>query len=154
MCVYLYMKYTVLFNRGGRFISSLLFKVRERLLLTNTDWTIRCECLYYYSGGVSHQLSATRLLSSPEGSRHPLDGGGWPPWGGTAGAGGAVGADSYSSLHRGTSATTADGAYGSGGRSSGVRLGHHSGFWGCFRACQARIHHSIAKRKVRLYTYV
>ncbi|GLV36967.1 uncharacterized protein CBL_02200 [Carabus blaptoides fortunei] len=103
----------------------------------------------YLSGGVSHQLSATRLLSSPDGSRHPLDGGGWPPWGGTAGPVG--GADSYSSLHRGTSATTAEAAYGSAGRSAG----HHSGIWGCFRACQARIHHSIAKRKVeqgvRLY---
>ncbi|XP_065166321.1 43 kDa receptor-associated protein of the synapse homolog [Atheta coriaria] len=28
----------------------------------------------FISGGVSHQLSATRLLSSPDGSRHPLDG--------------------------------------------------------------------------------
>lgn len=81
--------------------------------------------LFHYSGGVSHQLSATRLLSSPEGSRHPLDGldQTWP-WN-----------DSYSSLHRDTYTE--------------VRVPRRPVFtWGCFRACRAKIHQSLAKRKV------
>ncbi|RZC32644.1 Rapsyn N domain containing protein, partial [Asbolus verrucosus] len=79
----------------------------------------------FTSGGVSHQLSATRLLSSPDGSRHPLDGLEqiWP-WN-----------DSYSSLHRDTYTE--------------VRTPRPPVFtWGCFRACRARIYQSIAKRKV------
>ncbi|KAJ8978857.1 hypothetical protein NQ317_009001 [Molorchus minor] len=82
--------------------------------------------------GVGHQLSATHLLSSPDGSRHPMDGPEqiWP-WNG-----------SYSSLHRDTY--------------SEVRTPRPSrSSWGCFKACRARIHESIAKRKVdqglRLY---
>ncbi|GJQ81794.1 hypothetical protein Trydic_g5975 [Trypoxylus dichotomus] len=80
----------------------------------------------HYSGGVSHQLSATRLLSSPEGPRHPLEGfdRSWT-WG----------ADSFSSLHRDTYME--------------VRTPRPSVFtWGCFRACRAKIHHTLAKRKV------
>lgn len=78
-----------------------------------------------FSVGASHQLSATRLLSSPDGSRHPPDGiePAWP-WN-----------DSYSSLHRDTYMevrTT---------RAPRITLG-------CFQACRARIHHSLAKRKV------
>ncbi|XP_060534207.1 43 kDa receptor-associated protein of the synapse homolog [Cylas formicarius] len=76
-------------------------------------------------GGVSHQLSATRLLSSPDGSRHPLDGidHAWP-W-----------HDSYSSLHRDTYTE--------------VRTPRPPVFtFGCFQACRTKIHHSIAKRKV------
>lgn len=82
---------------------------------------------YYCRGGVSHQLSATRLLSSPEGSRHPLDGfeRSWT-WG----------ADSFSSLHRDTYME--------------VRAPRPNVFtWGCFRACRAKIHHTLAKRKVK-----
>ncbi|KAJ8921219.1 hypothetical protein NQ315_013691 [Exocentrus adspersus] len=83
--------------------------------------------------GVGHQLSATRLLSSPDGSRHhPLDGLEqiWP-WN-----------DSYSSLQRDTYTE--------------VRTPRRPRLtWGCFQACRARIHHNIAKRKVdqglRLY---
>lgn len=81
-----------------------------------------------FSGGVSHQLSATRLLSSPDGSRHPLDGLEqiWP-WN-----------DSYSSLHRDTYTE--------------VRTTRAPVItWGCFRACRARIYQSIAKRKVRRF---
>ena len=76
---------------------------------------------------MSHQLSATRLLSSPDGSRHPLDGleQVWP-WNA-----------SYSSLHRDTYTE--------------VRTPRPPLFtWGCFRACRARIYHSIAKRKVKI----
>ncbi|GJQ75435.1 hypothetical protein Trydic_g23602 [Trypoxylus dichotomus] len=80
----------------------------------------------FLGGGVSHQLSATRLLSSPEGPRHPLEGfdRSWT-WG----------ADSFSSLHRDTYME--------------VRTPRPSVFtWGCFRACRAKIHHTLAKRKV------
>ncbi|KAK9746305.1 Rapsyn N-terminal myristoylation and linker region [Popillia japonica] len=80
----------------------------------------------FLGGGVSHQLSATRLLSSPEGSRHPLDGfeRSWT-WG----------ADSFSSLHRDTYME--------------VRAPRPNIFtWGCFRACRTKIHHTLAKRKV------
>ncbi|KAF5285113.1 hypothetical protein FQA39_LY16802 [Lamprigera yunnana] len=86
----------------------------------------------YMSGGVSHQLSATRLLSSPDGSRYHLDemDQTWP-W-----------ADSFSSLHRD--------AY------SEVRATRPRVLTlGCFRACRARVYHRLAKRKVeqgvRLY---
>ncbi|XP_019871807.2 43 kDa receptor-associated protein of the synapse homolog [Aethina tumida] len=85
-----------------------------------------------FSMGVSHQLSATRLLDSPDGSRQPIDGLDqiWP-WN-----------DSYSSLHRDTYTE--------------VRTPRPPVFtWGCFRACRARIYHRLAKRKVdqglRLY---
>lgn len=82
-----------------------------------------------FSGGVSHQLSATRLLASPDGSRHPLDGldHSWT-WGG----------GSYSSLQRDTYTE--------------VRTTQNRSLftWGCFRACRARIHQSLAKRKVNL----
>ncbi|CAH0549638.1 unnamed protein product [Brassicogethes aeneus] len=85
-----------------------------------------------FSMGVSHQLSATRLLDSPDGSRQPIDGleAVWP-WN-----------DSYSSLQRDTYTE--------------VRTPRPPRFnWDCFRACRARIYHSIAKRKVdqglRLY---
>lgn len=86
--------------------------------------------LLVFSGGVSHQLSATRLLSSPDGSRHPLDGLEqiWP-WN-----------DSYSSLHRDTYTE--------------VRTPRPPVFtWGCFRACRARIYQSIAKRKVNFENF-
>lgn len=80
-----------------------------------------------FSGAVGHQLSATRLLSSPEGSRHRLDGLDHT-W--TFG-------DSYSSLHRDNYME--------------VRPVRNSVFtWGCFRACRARIHQSLAKRKVKI----
>nr|CAI5858734.1 unnamed protein product [Callosobruchus analis] len=91
--------------------------------------------------GLGHQLSATRLLSSPDGSRCRLDdgiGGVWPPW-----------SDSCSSLHREAYAEVR-GAVGSPPpRRATPACGD------CFRACRARIHHSIAKRKMdqglRLY---
>ncbi|CAH1164835.1 unnamed protein product [Phaedon cochleariae] len=88
-----------------------------------------------------YQLSATRLLSpSPSGSRHPLDGPGPTlssdrPWPWTS---------SCSSLHRDTYAEV---------RPSRVAAKRCT--WGCFHACRARIHHSLAKRKIdqglRLY---
>ncbi|KAF7274283.1 hypothetical protein GWI33_013049, partial [Rhynchophorus ferrugineus] len=77
------------------------------------------------NAGVSHQLSATRLLSSPDGSRHPLDGLDhvWP-WN-----------DSYSSLHRDTYTE--------------VRAPRQPVItFGCFHACRVKFRHSIAKRKV------
>lgn len=124
------------------------------------------EVISGFSGGVSHQLSATRLLSSPEGSRHPLDttslgGGGWPPWvSNTAPLGGSSNTlDSYSSLHRATDGGPFfRGGSRMGSGSDGLRLrgdDRHGargyGVWGCFRACQARIHHRIAKRKVSYF---
>lgn len=81
--------------------------------------------------GVSHQLSATRLLDSPDGSRQPIDGLDqiWP-WN-----------DSYSSLHRDTYTE--------------VRTPRPPVFtWGCFRACRARIYHRLAKRKVSMRTTI
>ncbi|KAL1489449.1 hypothetical protein ABEB36_014342 [Hypothenemus hampei] len=82
--------------------------------------------IYHTSGtGAGHQLSATRLLSSPDGSRHPLDGfnHGWP-WN-----------DSYSSLHR--------------DMYTEVRVPRPSiCTLGCFYACRAKLKHSLAKRKV------
>ncbi|KAK9884196.1 hypothetical protein WA026_005150 [Henosepilachna vigintioctopunctata] len=88
---------------------------------------------YLKYGGVGHQLSATRLLSSPDGSRHPLDGGLDPVWPWNS---------SYSSLHRE--------AY------TEVKTTRPPIFtWGCFRMCQSRIHQGIARRKmdqgVKLY---
>ncbi|XP_057658540.1 43 kDa receptor-associated protein of the synapse homolog isoform X3 [Diorhabda carinulata] len=87
---------------------------------------------YLSNFNIGHQLSATRLLSSPDGSRHPLDGleQVWP-W-----------TNSYSSLHR--------------DNYTEVRTPRPPRFtWGCFQACRAKIHHSFAKRKVnqglRLY---
>nr|XP_022912056.1 43 kDa receptor-associated protein of the synapse homolog [Onthophagus taurus] len=80
----------------------------------------------FYGGGVSHQLSATRLLSSPEGSRHPLDGyeRSWT-WG----------HDSCSSLHRDNYVE--------------VRPPRSPFFtWGCFSGCRSKIHQALAKRKV------
>lgn len=100
--------------------------------IKSTNWLVWQSKKWYsftwiFSGGVSHQLSATRLLSSPEGSRHPLDGldQTWP-WN-----------DSYSSLHRDTYTE--------------VRVPRRPVFtWGCFRACRSKIHQSLAKRKVNI----
>ncbi|XP_025834870.1 uncharacterized protein LOC112905855 [Agrilus planipennis] len=79
----------------------------------------------YRFGEVSHQLSATRLLSSPDGSRHPLDGfdQSWPWY------------DSFSSLHRE--------AY------TEVHVPRSPLFaFSCFHACRTRIRQRLAKRKV------
>ncbi|KAH1011768.1 hypothetical protein HUJ04_001063 [Dendroctonus ponderosae] len=82
--------------------------------------------IYHRSGpGVSHQLSATRLLASPEGSRHPLESSShsWP-WNG-----------SYSSLHRNTYTEVRT-------------LKSSNCTFGCFQLCRAKVANSIAKRKV------
>lgn len=80
-----------------------------------------------YGVGAGHQLSATRLLSSPDGSRHPLDGP-WHSWGGSL----------ASSLQRDYAEVPAHRVVGS---SSCVS-------WGCFRACRQRLHEAFAKRKM------
>ncbi|XP_045468212.1 43 kDa receptor-associated protein of the synapse homolog isoform X2 [Harmonia axyridis] len=75
--------------------------------------------------GVGHQLSATRLLSSPDGSRHPLDERdiSWP-WN-----------NSYSSLHRESYMEVRT------SRPPSLSIG-------CFRLCSNKIHQGIAKRKM------
>ncbi|CAH1963017.1 unnamed protein product [Acanthoscelides obtectus] len=84
--------------------------------------------------GLAHQLSATRLLSSPDVSRCRMDDEIWPPW-----------SDSCSSLHREAYAEVR-GVMGSPPpRRDTLACG------GCFRACRARIHQSIAKRKVNSF---